>query len=304
MENDGECFDSGRNPGKDGEYTGVVQRDRTQSERGKCCWVCFATEEDEPDAKWINPCLCRGSARWVHVVCLQRWIDEKQANNPTVRVFCPQCNTEYRIKYPSFGPVLIIIDYGDKLLNKVCPALAGGIVLGSLYWSAVTYGAITVMQTVGHKTAFEMMEKEDPLFLLAFLPVIPFGLILGRMVKWDDYLLQLWRKHSPKLSSWIGIKEPEGSVEDSARVPVEGGNGMDFVYSTRVLCGALLLPTFASAFGNYCFKSVHSAFKRTLLGGLVFVAVKGVIRMYFKQQQYLRLCRRTIEEYPQNSSAL
>ena len=45
-----------------------------------------------------------------------------------------------------------------------------------------------MMQTVGHKNALEMMEKEDPLFLLAFLPVIPFGLILGRMVKWEDYL--------------------------------------------------------------------------------------------------------------------
>ena len=233
--------------------------------RGKCCWVCFATEEDEPDAKWIKPCLCRGSARWVHIVCLQRWIDEKQANNPTVRVFCPQCNSEYRINYPSFGPVLILIDYGDKIINKLCPVVAGGVALGSLYWSAVTYGAITVMQTVGHKNALEMMEKEDPLFLLAFLPVIPFGLILGRMVKWEDYLLQLWRKHSSKLWLKVGWTVEEENVEQMARIPVEPGNGMDFLYATRVLCGALLLPTFASTFGNYFFKGVNSAFKRTLL---------------------------------------
>lgn len=233
--------------------------------RGKCCWVCFATEEDEPHAKWIKPCLCRGSARWVHVFCLQRWIDEKQANNPTVRVYCPQCNTEYKIKYPSFGVVLILIDYGDKVVNKVCPVMAGGVVLGSLYWSAVTYGAITVMQTMGHKNALEMMEKEDPLFLLAFLPVIPFGLILGRMIKWEDYVLQLWRKHSRKLWNSAGFRSSPEIQDDIARVPVEAGNGMDFTYSTRVLCGALLLPTFASACGNYFFKSVNSALKRTLL---------------------------------------
>lgn len=230
--------------------------------------MCFATEEDEPGAKWIKPCMCRGSARWVHVVCLQRWIDEKQANNPTVKVYCPQCNSEYLIKYPSFGPILLLIDYGDKIINKICPVVAGGVVLGSLYWSAVTYGAITVMQTVGHKSALEMMEKEDPLFLLAFLPVIPFGLILGRMVKWEDYLLQLWRKHSSKLWYMVGLKCHEENAGEIARVPVEPGNGMDFVYSTRILCGALLLPTFASAFGNYCFKSVHSALKRTLLVSL------------------------------------
>ncbi len=221
--------------------------------------MCFATEEDEPGAKWIKPCLCKGSTRWVHVVCLQRWIDEKQANNPTVKVFCPQCNTEYRIKFPSFGPVLIIIDYSDKVINRISPIIAGGVVLGSLYWSAVTYGAITIMQTVGHKDALELMEKEDPLFLFVFLPIIPFGLILGRMIKWEDYLLQLWRKHSAKL--WF----QNGEHDDAARVPVEAGNGIDFAYSTRILCGALLLPTFASACGNYFFKNVNSAFKRTLL---------------------------------------
>eukprot|EP00794_Sanderia_malayensis_P005221 gene5221-5877_t len=278
------------------QYNSVSPLPSDEDDR-KSCWVCFATEEDEPTAKWIKPCLCKGSTRWVHVLCLQRWIDEKQANNPTVKVFCPQCNTEYRIKYPSFGPVLIIIDYTDKLFNRISPIVAGGVVLGSLYWSAVTYGAITIVQTMGHKNALEMMEKEDPLFLLVFLPIIPFGLILLRMIKWEDYLLELWRKHSAKL---FHQTENQGEV---ARVPVEAGNGMDFSSTTRTLCGALLLPTFACTCGNYFFKNINSAMKRTLLGGALFLAVKGVIRMYFKQQQYLRLCRRTIEEYPHRPSS-
>ena len=206
-----------------------------------------------------------------------------------MRVFCPQCNSEYRIKYPSFGPVLIIIDYGDKFINRVCPVVAGGVALGSLYWSAVTYGAITVMQTVGHKNALEMMEKEDPLFLLAFLPVIPFGLILGRMVKWEDYLLQLWRKHSSKLWYMVGLKESDENVDQIARVPVEPGNGMDFIYATRVLCGALMLPTFASAFGNYFFKGIHSAFKRTLLVSY-FLCVKNLCTVQYLATEFLLYC--------------
>lgn len=45
---------------------------------GKHCWVCFATDEDDYSACWVSPCRCRGTAKWVHQECLQRWVDEKQ----------------------------------------------------------------------------------------------------------------------------------------------------------------------------------------------------------------------------------
>ena len=35
--------------------------------------------------------------------------------------------------------------------------------------------------------------------LLIGLPTIPLILILSKMVRWEDYLLRLWRKYSPKL---------------------------------------------------------------------------------------------------------
>lgn len=41
------------------------------------------------------------------------------------------------------------------------------------------------------------MEQADPLFLLIGLPTIPISLILGKMIRWEDYLLRIWRKHSP-----------------------------------------------------------------------------------------------------------
>lgn len=34
----------------------------------------------------------------------------------------------------------------DRILNRFCPFLAGGILVGSVYWTAVTYGAVTIMQ--------------------------------------------------------------------------------------------------------------------------------------------------------------
>ena len=55
--------------------------------------------------------------------------------------------------------------------------------VGSIYWTAVTYGAVTVMQVVGHKEGLDVMERADPLFLLIGLLTIPVMLILGKMIR-------------------------------------------------------------------------------------------------------------------------
>lgn len=73
--------------------------------RFRSCWVCFATDEDDRTAEWVRPCRCRGSTKWVHQVCLQRWVDEKQRGNSTARVACPQCNAEYLIVFPKLGMI-------------------------------------------------------------------------------------------------------------------------------------------------------------------------------------------------------
>lgn len=108
--------------------------------------MCFATDEDDLLAEWVQPCRCRGTTKWVHQACIQRWIDEKQKGNTAAKVSCPQCNTEYLIFYPKLGPLVIIMDSVDALISRVCPFVAAGIVVGSIYWTAVTYGAVTVMQ--------------------------------------------------------------------------------------------------------------------------------------------------------------
>lgn len=47
------------------------------------------------------------------------------------------------------GILVLLLDTVDSFVYKGCPFLAAGIVVGAIYWCAVTYGAITVMQ-VGH----------------------------------------------------------------------------------------------------------------------------------------------------------
>lgn len=55
------------------------------------------------------------------------------------------------------------------------------------------------------------MERADPLFLLIGLPTIPVMLILGKMVRWEDYVLRLWRKHSAKLPL-VNYLWPDGNT--------------------------------------------------------------------------------------------
>jgi len=267
----------------------------------RACWVCFATDDDDPFSKWVKPCRCKGTTKWVHTSCLQRWFDEKQNGNPTVQVFCPQCNTEYMIHYPPFGVALICIDKGWKLVDKVCPLLTGSFLVGSLYWTAVTFGAVSVMQIMGHKHGLEIMEEADPLFLLVGLPTIPFALLLGEMIRWEDRLLAAWRKQSQK---WWIIRKLFGSIAEEHmhysvfREPAEPNNGsMNVARTTRVLCSALMMPTFATACGNYLFGRINSPVKRTVFGGIVFLLFRGLLKMYYKQQQYVRLASREIANF-------
>lgn len=265
------------------------------------CWVCFATDEDDRTALWVKPCRCRGTTMWVHQICLQRWIDEKQKGNSNAKVACPQCNTEYIIIFPKLGTLISIMEPLDRLINKTCPFVAGGIFIGSLYWTMVTYGSVTVMQVLGHKEGLSVMEGSDPLVLLIGLPLIPSMLILGKMIRWEDYVLRLWRKHSAKLPLFKYLFPNDDA--SLARIPAEASNISDPISITRMLCGALILPTIATTVGKILFGNVSSNFQRTLLGGVAFVVIKGALKIYYKQQQYIRQGNRVIQDYDQSASS-
>lgn len=113
-------------------------------DESRYCWVCFATDEDDELAAWVQPCKCSGTTKWVHQSCLQRWVDEKQKGNAFKRVNCPQCQTEYIIVFPEMGTFVSILEGIDTIIKRLSPFLAAGVIVGSLYWTAVTYGAVTV----------------------------------------------------------------------------------------------------------------------------------------------------------------
>ncbi|XP_029460173.1 E3 ubiquitin-protein ligase MARCH5-like [Rhinatrema bivittatum] len=260
------------------------------------CWVCFATECDDYMAEWVSPCRCRGSTKWIHQLCLQRWLDEKQKGNSMGSVSCPQCGTEYRIVFPKLGPLVYFLQQVDRVLSKLSPFAAAGIVVGTAYWSAVTYGAVTVMQVVGHKKGLNVMERADPLFLLMGLPTIPVMLTLGKMIRWEDYVLRVWRKYSSKLQA-LNVLVP-GIGRPAPPMLAESWSQSDHLSISRTLCGALVFPTIANLVGRLMFRRVNSSLQRTVLGGIAFIAIKGVLKVYFKQQQYLIQANRCILNYP------
>jgi len=216
----------------------------------------------------------------------------------TAKVSCPQCNTDYYIMYPRQGPLVIIMDSLDALISKVCPFVAAGLVVGSIYWTAVTYGAVTVMQVAGHKEGLSLMEQADPLILLVGLPTIPVMLILSKMVRWEDQVLRFIRKHSSKIPLLRHILP-------ALKAPsvVEQGVSQDLpplsdpVSATRILCGALLFPTISTILGKILFENVKSNFQRAILGGVAFITIKGVLRLYHKQQKYARAFERKILDF-------
>lgn len=73
-------------------------------------------------------------------------MDEKQRGNITRKVLCPQCKAEYIVVFPSMGAFVALLDAMEEITHKICPFIAGGVLLGSIYWIAITYGAVTVMQ--------------------------------------------------------------------------------------------------------------------------------------------------------------
>ncbi|XP_063715403.1 E3 ubiquitin-protein ligase MARCHF5-like [Symsagittifera roscoffensis] len=287
---------------------------KPSADLNRSCWVCFATDEDfesidEYSGGWLKPCKCRNTTKWVHQHCLQRWIDEKQRGNPSIKVACPQCSYPYVINFPKQSNFIRFLEMYEKWIQKSCPILSAGVAAGAIYWTSVSYGAFTLMQILGAREGLELLEKGDPLFLLIGMPAIPVCLVLGKLVKWEDLVLKLWRKHSKRVMDFFhashrgtfpyqrDLTTGQMTSQQAARDPVEAAIISDPVSATRVLCGALVLPTISLLFGKVFFQNVQTSLQRTLLGGLSFVVCKGVLKMYFRQQQFLRTLKRQIEDY-------
>lgn len=282
-----------------------IASNTTNTNYKRLCWVCFGTDQDDdqqqnPNVVWIYPCQCKGTVKWVHEECLQRWIDEKQKRTNSPRVSCSQCKTYYILTFPPVNRLIELIERYDKLLFGSSPLFAASVVIGSIYWCCGSYGYFSIIQVMGYDDGRRIIDEADPLLLVIGLPVIPIALILAKSIKWEDFILKLWRRSAnnlPKPLSYIIDKPPAQPRANCDQLLLDPGFN-EPIGCTRMICGALLLPTVSALIGKIFFSKMSgSTWRKSLVGGCAFLLIKGLMKIYFRKSQYIRYSQRTINNY-------
>ena len=61
-----------------------------------------------------------------------------------------------------------------------------GLALNSIIVEHDIFFLFFAPQAIGHDEGLILMERADPLLLLVSLPLVPVGLVLGKMIRWED----------------------------------------------------------------------------------------------------------------------
>ena len=234
----------------------------------RTCWVCFGCEVDEPGLEWISPCNCRGATKWVHQLCLQQWIDEKQKGRSSVEVNCPQCKFGYQIVYPDSSFLLLIYENANKAISACSPMMLAGIAATSLYWISFTYGYTTTAVALGREQSAEFFGSPESSVILLALPLLPWAILGVKLLRLEAFVLKVWYRLIPALKMLAGKFSFRQSLEHDpqefrfvpAHLPV-------FPFLSRSILSTFFLPFIASSIGwalSYVLRST-STLKRTLL---------------------------------------
>jgi len=227
--------------------------------------VCYGNEYDEPDLEWISPCECRGATKWVHQLCLQQWVDEKQKGASSVDVSCPQCRFAYQIVYPDTNWLLYLYENINKLVTASSPAMLVGITAGSLYWMSFSYGYAATALALGPSESGRFLSNQEPGFHVIILPVIPWMIVGMKLLRFEVLIIKSWYWLTPffyKMMNKLPGFAQERVQEYSFR-PEQIPAGQ---FVSRSIVSTVTLPLISSALGWFLsFFMKSSCLKRTLL---------------------------------------
>src|SRR6218665_2857252 len=170
--------------------------------------------------------------------------------------------------FPPIAFLFSLLEICDRTIYSISPIIACTCIFGSIYWSAVCYGAFTILQVMGKENGRNMIEQSDPVSLLIGLPSIPVILIFSKCIRWEEHILKLWLRNDfrlPILGYSILGKPKEKPKEYTKQNLLRRNDIREPVSICRSFCGALVLPTCATIFGSFFFSGIASNLHRALL---------------------------------------
>lgn len=70
------------------------------------CRICYGGKEEETDlGRLISPCKCRGTAKYVHIMCLQAW--RAQSAQSKAYFECDLCHYKYNLRRAWWASMLM-----------------------------------------------------------------------------------------------------------------------------------------------------------------------------------------------------
>ena len=233
----------------------------------RSCWVCFGTDAEDPGKQWTSPCRCRGATKWVHQVCLQHWIDEKQRGASSVEVQCPQCMYTYRITYPGLSVLLYLYEQLNQVISFCSPMILAGITASSLYWMSVTYGVASLSAALGREQSIQFFSDPSSSLAVVCLPLLPWGILGLKVVRLEVQVLRLWHRLVVPVLYGLLKRLPGVRLLDLRPTLYTPTPVAIFPHVSRCIVGTFALPVVSCllgwAYSNFLHKM--SSFKRTLL---------------------------------------
>lgn len=273
-------------------------------ELNRFCLICSNMLEFESKAKgiklqWLQPCQCEGAGKYIHETCLTRWVTAHQQEDPYKKVACPNCSTEFLIVNQKLNIFADALEKLELMWLKFTPSYASGIDISMIYIAAFSYGATTVMQIIGYNKAIYLMKSIPSIYLMCSLPLVPV------VVSTTGILQRSLARRFQELPV-IQRMFPYGTLSDNYNGDelwiAAGVNSSCFV-ETKVLLTYLYVPTIATIFGKTFFKSVPTTPGcRFILGGLSFLALHAISKIYLQKKRNDRCKQRQIGNWNEDTT--
>jgi len=92
---------------------------------GAMCKICLSETQEEDDPL-LSPCHCTGSVKYVHLKCIQNWVQSKlntQEQKNIVTIFwkslsCELCKQKLSLKFHFNNKEYSLISFGEKISNS------------------------------------------------------------------------------------------------------------------------------------------------------------------------------------------